>query len=212
MKNNNLPNDIPVFPLSGAIFFPRTVLPLNIFEDRYIQLVKDCVKEKKFFGMVQPKIKFSEKPEVYSVGCLGKIVTFNETNDKRFVISLLGVARFKIKEELNTEKLYRKFNVDYSDFAEDLNFKKNETINYNKNSLLKKINLFLKKINYEVDSTELFKLNFDQLISTICMISPFSNVEKQKLIEEIKVENKLRVLEEIINFHLIDFQENKTIQ
>ena len=97
MKKENLPNKIPVFPLSNAIFFPRTVLPLNIFEDRYLQLVDDCMKGNRIFGMVQPKKSTGMSPEVYSVGCLGKIISFNETTDKRFIITLLGVTRFKIK-------------------------------------------------------------------------------------------------------------------
>ena len=120
MIKNNLPNKIAVFPLSNAVFFPRTILPLNIFEDRYIQLVSDCMKEGRLFGMIQPKVQSVNKPEVYKVGCLGKIVAFNETADKRFVISLSGIIRFRVQKELSSEKLYRKFDVDYSDFLNDL--------------------------------------------------------------------------------------------
>ena len=120
MKKNNFPNRIAVFPLSNAIFFPRTVLPLNIFEDRYIQLVNDCMKENRMFGMVQPKNKNNVTPEVYNIGCLGKIVSFNETEDKRFIISLSGIIRFRIKKELKSERLYRNFEVDYSEFLTDL--------------------------------------------------------------------------------------------
>ena len=90
MKKENLPNKIAVFPLSNAIFFPRTILPLNIFEDRYLQLVDDCMKGNRMFGMVQPRKSVGSSPEVYSVGCLGKIISFNETADKRFIITLLG--------------------------------------------------------------------------------------------------------------------------
>ena len=116
MKKNNFPNKIPIFPLSNAIFFPKTILPLNIFEDRYIQLVNDCMKENRMFGMVQPKTKTGKLPEVYDIGCLGKIVSFKETSDKQFIISLSGIIRFRIKEELTTNKMYREFIVDYSDF------------------------------------------------------------------------------------------------
>ena len=110
------PNKIAIFPFSSAIFFPRTILPLNIFEDRYIQLVNDCMKENRMFGMVQPKNKKSMAPEVYNVGCLGKIVSFNETSDKRFIISLSGIIRFRIKNEIKKEKSYRNFEVDYYEF------------------------------------------------------------------------------------------------
>ena len=120
MKKERLPEKIGIFPLSNAVFFPRTILPLNIFEKRYMQLITDCMKEQRLFGMVQPRNKLGKIPEVYEVGCLGKIVNFKETSDKRFIISLSGIIRFRIKKELKSEKLYRTFNVDYSDFFHDL--------------------------------------------------------------------------------------------
>ena len=212
MKKNNLPKKIAIFPLSNAIFFPKTILPLNIFEDRYLQLVGDCMKEGRMFGMVQPKVKSGKNPEIYNVGCLGKIVSFNETADKRFIISLSGIIRFRIKEELKKEKLYRRFSVDYSDFFNDLNDKKNEEINIDTENLIKKIKLFFEKTNYSLNYSELTKLNFDQLISTICMISPFSVEEKQKLIETVNIKDKFKMLDEIINYNLLDFHENKTFQ
>tara|TARA_Y100000590_G_scaffold96068_1_gene109108 strand:+ start:1041 stop:1673 length:633 start_codon:yes stop_codon:yes gene_type:complete len=209
---NKFPKKIAIFPLSNAIFFPRTILPLNIFEDRYIQLVNDCMKESRMFGMVQPKNKKSMSPEVYEIGCLGKIVSFNETIDKRFIISLSGIIRFRIKNELKNEKLYRNFEVDYTEFLEDLNEKKDKAINYNKKNLLQKIKIFFQKINYPIDYDELTKLNLEQLISTVSMISPFSIEEKQKLIETIEINDKIKTLDEIISFNLVDFQENKTVQ
>ena len=212
MNKNDLPDEIGVFPLSNAVFFPKTILPLNIFEDRYIQLVSDCMKEKRMFGMIQPRSKLEKNPDVYQVGCLGKIISFNETDDKRFIISLSGLIRFKIKKELENENLYRKFHVDYSDFISDLEEKREEKINYDKNNLLKKIKLFFERINYSVEFNELEKLNFDQLISTVCMISPFSVEEKQKLIEAIKIEEKMRLLDEIVSFNIFDLEDNKTIQ
>ena len=212
MKKNNLPNEIAIFPLSNAIFFPRTILPLNIFEDRYIQLINDCMKNNRMFGMVQPKNRVGVSPEVYKVGCLGKITSFNETNDARFIITLSGLIRFIIKKELQKKNLYRNFYVDYSEFANDLEEEKNYTENNEKNNLLNKIRVFFKKINYPIDYEELKKLNLDQLISTVSMISPFSLEEKQKMIETIKINNKIKVLTEIINFSLLDSEENKTIQ
>ena len=212
MKNNNFPNKIPIFPLSNAIFFPKTILPLNIFEDRYIQLVNDCMKENRMFGMVQPKTTTDKLPKVYDIGCLGKIISFNETNDKRFIINLSGIIRFRIKKELEKEKLYRNFEVDYSDFLSDLEEKKDQIINYDKKNLLNKIKIFFQKVNYPINYNELTKLNLDQLASTIAMISPFSIEEKQKLIETVKIEDKIKILEEVINFNLLDFQENRTIQ
>jgi hypothetical protein len=212
MKKENLPNEIPVFPLSNAIFFPRTILPLNIFEDRYLQLVDDCMKGNRMFGMVQPRNNIGMSPEVYNVGCLGKVISFNETTDKRFIITLLGLSRFKIKKEFKKEKLYRSFEVDYSEFLDDLKVKKDETLNSEKKNLLNKIQVFFEKINYPIKYSELSKLDLDELISNVSMISPFSIEEKQKLIETKKINNKIKVLNEIINFNLLNFWENKTIQ
>ena len=212
MKKNSFPNKIPIFPLSNAIFFPRTTLPLNIFEDRYIQLVNDCMKDNRMFGMVQPKNKSNTKQEVYGIGCLGKIVSFQETEDRRFIISLSGMIRFRINKESNKEKLYRTFEVDYSEFLTDLDKKQDQKINYDKNNLLNNIKTYFHKINYPINFDELEKLNLDLLASTVAMISPFSVEEKQKIIETVKIEDKIRTLDEIINFNLLDFQENKTIQ
>ena len=150
MKINNLPNEIAVFPLSNAVFFPRTILPLNIFEERYVQLINDCMKGDRLFGMVQPKLK-KKNTEVYSIGCLGKIISFNEVADKRFIISLSGLIRYKILKELSSEKLYRQFQVDYSDFSEDLTTVNDKKEKKDSITLLNKIKIFLKKKGILID-------------------------------------------------------------
>ena len=212
MKKDNLPSKIPIFPLSSAIFFPKTTLPLNIFEDRYIQLVNDCMKNNRMFGMVQPKNNKEKVPEVYGIGCLGKIISFNETLDKRFIINLSGILRFRINKELDEKKLYRTFEVDYSDFLTDLEKKEDQKIKYDKSNLLSNIKTYFRKINYPINFSELEQLNLDLLVSTVAMISPFSVEEKQKLVEMIKIDDKAKILNEIINFNLLDFQNNKTVQ
>ncbi len=210
MNINKLPKNISVFPLSDVVFFPKTVLPLNIFEKRYIQLVNDCMKDQRLFGMIQPK-KTSKDQDVYEVGCLGKIINFNETGDGRFLINLSGIIRFRIIKELDSSKLYRKFSVDYSDFLQDLKIEKNYT-KYNKRKFLKKISIFFKKKNYLININELEKQNFEQLINALCMVSPISSAEKQKLIETASNEEKIKLFENIINFNLADKFKNKTIQ
>ncbi len=212
MIESELPKKISVFPLSNAIFFPRTILPLNIFEKRYLQMVNDCMKDKKIFGMIQPMTRKNKNSELYKVGCLGKIISFNETQDSRYVIALSGIIRFKIVEETKNNKLYREFTVDYSQYLNDL--KKNEIVEKNneKNILLKKVELFFNKMDCYVELKEFKKLSFDQLISTICMVSPFSVEEKQKLIETVGTNEKFKILEDIINFNLLNTQNNKTIQ
>ena len=207
MNINNLPKNISVFPLSDVVFFPKTILPLNIFE---IQLVNDSMKDQRLFGMIQPKKK-SVAQDVYEVGCLGKIINFNETSDGRFIINLSGIIRFRIIKELDSNKLYRKFSVDYSDFLQDLKIVKNNT-KHNKKDFLKKIEIFFKKKNYLININELEKHNFEQLINTLCMISPISLVEKQKLVETTTSEEKIQLFESIINFNLADRFKNKTIQ
>ena len=212
MSKINLPKKISIFPLSNVIFFPKTILPLNIFEDRYVQLINDCMKEERMFGIIQPKSKTSLSPEVYKIGCLGKIISFNETSDKRFIITISGIIRFRIIKEIDEKKLYRKFHVEYSEFLKDLEEEKKQISNKKKENLLHKIKIFFQKINYPIDHEELVKLDSDDLINAVCMISPFSVEEKQKLIETSKIEQKIKLLDEIINLNLIEYQENKTIQ
>ena len=209
---NNLPNKIAVFPLSNAVFFPKTILPLNIFETRYIQLVDDCMKDQRIFGMIQPKSKAIKKNEVYEVGCLGKITSFNETKDKRYLIGLTGITRFRVDKELETKKLYREFKVDYSDFTNDLNNEKFDEQSIQVKNILNKIKIYFERKNYVIQLEELKKLNCDQLISTISMISSFSPEEKQKIIETVKIEDKIKVFEKIISFNILDKSKNKTIQ
>jgi len=209
---NNLPNKIAVFPLTNAVFFPKTILPLNIFEKRYIQLVDDCMKDQRIFGMIQPKSKPNKKNDVYEVGCLGKITSFNETKDKRYLIGLTGIIRFRIDKEIKTKKLYREFKVDYADFANDLTNKSSDDQNLQIKNIFNKIQIYFKRKNYMVQYDELKKLNCDQLISIISMISSFSPEEKQKIIETIKIEDKIKVFEKIISFDILDKSKNKTIQ
>tara|TARA_B100001123_G_scaffold166782_1_gene192085 strand:- start:161 stop:673 length:513 start_codon:yes stop_codon:yes gene_type:complete len=170
------------------------------------------MKENRMFGMVQPKSKKGISPEVYKIGCLGKIISFNETEDKRFIISLSGIIRFRIRNEIKKEKLYRNFEVDYSEFLNDLEQGKIEIKNYDKKNLLNKIKVFFQKINYPIDHDQLTNLDLDQLVNTVSMISPFSVEEKQKLIETVKIDDKIKILSEIISFNLVDFEENKTVQ
>ena len=170
------------------------------------------MKNDRLFGMIQPIDKNEKKPKVYGVGCLGKITSFHETSDKRFLINLNGIIRFRILEELNTNKLYREFTVDYSDFSNDLGENNINKKKINNEKIIEKIKSFLKKNNYSIDYNNLKKMDFDQMLNTVCMILPFSPEEKQKLIEIIKIEDRVKMLEEIINFNLVGSLQNNTIQ
>ena len=114
-----LPSKIPVFPLSNFIIFPETTVPLNIFEPRYIQMIDDVMKHERIIGMVQPKEVNNKNPKLYDIGCAGKITSFHETEDGRYLIIINGVCRFKILNEPITNKLYRECEVVYSDFHKD---------------------------------------------------------------------------------------------
>ena len=122
----NLPKEIPVFPLSNFIIFPKTSVPLNIFEPRYIDMIDDAMKGNRMIGMIQPKSCNQKTPDLYKIGCVGKITSFNETEDGRYLIVLSGISRFKIVEELKNQKLYRKYKVNFDDFSSDLDERKEE--------------------------------------------------------------------------------------
>jgi len=117
---NSLPEKIPVFPLSNFIIFPETTVPLNIFEKRYIEMIDDAMKGNRIIGMIQPKENNQDTPMLYNIGCAGKITSFNETEDGRYLIVLSGISRFKIIKELETDKLYRQFKVNFKDYSYDL--------------------------------------------------------------------------------------------
>ena len=209
---HNLPKEIPVFPLSNFIIFPKTTVPLNIFEPRYIEMIDDAMKGNRTIGMIQPRKSKQTIPTLYKVGCAGKIISFNETEDGRYLIVLSGISRFKIIEELETEKLYRKFKVDFEDFFYDLD-EKNEEIKFSDLELIFKNlkSLFIKQ-GYKIDWNELKKQSLDQTINTLAMASPFSLEEKQVLLETINLNERKKKLEQILSTYSFDNFENKTIQ
>ena len=125
-KNENLPKKISVFPLSNFIIFPNTSVPLNIFEPRYIKMIDDSMKNDRIIGMIQPKKHKKNIPELYSVGCAGKITSFDESDDGRYLIVLSGISRFKILKEIDNNKLYRECEVNFDQYTEDIKKKNNE--------------------------------------------------------------------------------------
>ena len=201
------PDIIPVFPLGGVIYFPRTNLPLNIFEERYLNLVNDAYDKDKLMGMIQTK---RENNEVYNVGCLGKISDYQKSADGRILINLTGIMRFKILNEQKNTKLYREFKVTYKNFENDLN---EEEIRTNSTSLMEKAKIFFKKNGILLNWKELEKLNSQQKINTLSMISPILNEEKQKLLEALTIKDKIETLENILSFYLHQGSFNsKTVQ
>ncbi len=207
---DDFPKQIPVFPLNGVIYFPKTNLPLNIFERRYLDLVNDCIKKDRLMGMVQSK---KDGDEVYKIGCLGKISDFHRSEDNRILINLTGVIRFEIEKEILNKKLYREFEVSYEKFNLDTK-KADKPIEKQEINLLfdKTKNLF-KKRGLILNWKEFEKLDQVQQINTISMIAPISNEEKQKLLESIGIGNKTKTLLEILEFYLYNNSSEKmTIQ
>ena len=201
------PNIIPVFPLSGVIYFPKTNLPLNIFEQRYLNLINDAYNKDKLMGMVQSK---KENNSVYEIGCLGKISDYQKSKDGRILINLTGISRFKILKEIPNDKLYREFQVDYQSFVEDVENVNNKV---DANELMRKAKVFFKRSGLLLNWREFEKLDHMQKINTLAMIAPITNEEKQKLLEAISLENKTKTLENIISFYLYETSEsNQTIQ
>jgi len=201
------PDIIPVFPLSGVIYFPKTNLPLNIFEQRYLNLVNDAYKKDKLMGMVQSK---NENNSVYKIGCLGKISDYQKSKDGRILVNLTGVARFEILDEVANNKLYREFKVNYKIFEEDSSKKESKIESSN---LMDKTKVFFKKNGLLLNWSEFEKLDQVQKINTLAMISPITIEEKQKLLETISLKEKATTLENIINFYLHEVNfNNLTIQ
>ena len=207
---NNFPKKISVFPLRGAIFFPKTNLPLNIFERRYVSMIEDALKGEKYIGMVQTK---KVEGDVFRVGCLGKIDRHERTSDGRILINLNGLTRFKIDEEINNDKLYREFIVNYDDFKEDMKLKEYAV----KNEILKKlIDNSKKYFNQQgvlIDWKEILKLKAFEQIYTLAMISPFSVSEKQKVLEIPDLNEAASTLNEITKFGFYeDLNDKDTLQ
>ena len=195
-----LPENIPIFPLSGIIFFPKTNLPLNIFEPRYLALVKDSFKKNKYMGIIQSKKNSSD---VYSIGCLGKITEHKKIKDGRLLINLVGVSRFEIKTEINNDKIYREFEVSYNKFAQDLEEEKKQKLVKEKiEKIFQKTKIFFKKNGLLLNWNEFEKLDQNQKINTLAMIAPISNEEKQTILESVHIDSKTKVLSDIIEFYL----------
>ncbi len=212
-KINELPDIIPVFPLSNFIFFPKTSAPLNIFEPRYVQMINQSMKSDRMIGMIQPKgLLNPKKPELFKVGSLGKISSFNETDDGRYVIILSGIARFNIVEEIENGKSFREFKINYNGFENDI---KNEEVDINfsdLNLIFNNLKNIFEKQGYIINWNELEKQSLDQTINTLSMASPFSKEEKQMLLEAKNLEFRKKRLEQIIKLYTSDNFSNKTLQ
>ena len=210
----NLPKILPIFPLSDFIIFPKTTVPLNIFEPRYIDMINDSMKSNKLIGMVQPKKIINEltPPILHNIGCLGKISSFKETEDGRFLIELKGLIRFKIINEIKSAKKYRECEVSFENFNHDLDDKKEELKFSDLELIFKDLKSLFEKRGFVINWKELEKQSLDETINALAMASPFSLEEKQVLLEAENLNIRKNKIAEILSTYTYDVFNNNTLQ
>ena len=215
MKKEDLPNTVPVFPLSNFIIFPKTSVPLNIFEPRYVDMINDSMKSNKFIGMIQPKIFKNEKPvlpKLYEIGCLGKITSFKETKENRFLIELKGLIRFKIVQEIKSDKKYRQCKINYENFHDDLLENKTDIKFSDLELIFKDLKTLFEKRGFIINWKALEKQSLDETINALAMASPFTLEEKQVLLEAQNLEIRKTKISEILSTYTFDNFDNTTVQ
>jgi Lon protease-like protein len=210
----NLPKILPIFPLSNFIIFPKTTVPLNIFEPRYIDMINDSMKSNKLIGMVQPKKTVDDltTPILHNIGCLGEISSFKETEDGRFLIELKGLIRFKIMNEIKSAKKYRECKVSFENFNHDLDEKKEELKFSDLELIFKDLKSLFEKRGFIINWKELEKQSLDETINALAMASPFSLEEKQVLLEAENLNIRKNKIAEILSTYTYDIFNNTTLQ
>ncbi len=210
----NFPKIIPVFPISNFIIFPKATVPLNIFEPRYIEMINKSMKSDKYIGMIQPKRQHNQNqiPELHDIGCLGKIVSFNETNDGRYLIELKGILRFRTIKEIKTPNKFREFEVDFSNFAADLE-KEEEEIKFSDLELIfKDLKSLFERRGFIINWKQLEKQSLHETINALAMASPFSLEEKQILLEAKNLDIRKDKISQILSTYVFDNFNNTTVQ
>ena len=214
MKKEDLPKKISVFPLSNFIIFPKTTVPLNIFETRYLDMVNDSMKSNKLIGMIQPKSSENDdnSPKLHGIGCLGKITSFKETEDGRYMIELKGLIRFKVITEIKSQNTYREYEVDFKDYYHDLIEKKEELKFSELELIFKDLKLLFEKRDFIINWKELEKQSLDEIINALSMASPFTLEEKQVLLEARNLSIRKNKIAEILSTYAYDVFNNTTLQ
>ena len=215
MKKDNLPKKLPVFPLSNFIIFPKTTVPLNIFEPRYIDMINDSMKTNKLVGMIQPilsKDNSDDIPELHEIGCMGKITSFTETKDSRYLIELKGLIRFKIINEIKSDKKYRECKINFENYHEDLETKKEDIKFSDLELIFKDLKSLFEKRGFIINWKELEKQSLDETINALAMASPFSLEEKQVLLEAKNLDIRKYKIAEILSTYTHDVFNNTTLQ
>jgi len=215
MQKNVLPKTIPLFPLENFIIFPKTTVPLNIFEPRYIEMINDSMKTNKLIGLIQPKnSKKSEfsVPDLHEVGCLGKITSFKETDDGRYLVDLKGIVRFKITKEIKNNKKYRECEASYENYLQDLSNNKEDLKFSDLELIFKDLKSLFEKRGFIINWNALEKQSLDETINALAMASPFSLEEKQVLLEAKNLGIRKNKIAEILTTYTYDEYHNTTLQ
>jgi len=215
MQINSLPKKIPIFPLSNFIIFPKTTVPLNIFEPRYIDMINDSMKSDKLIGMIQP-LGLNNigqiDPNLHQVGCLGKIISFKETESGHYLIELKGIIRFEIINEIKSKKKYRECEVNFKRFHHDLNDDKEQLKFSDLELIFKDLKKLFEKRGFIINWKELEKQSLDETINALAMASPFTLEEKQVLLEAQNLSVRKNKIAEILNTYTHDVFYNTTLQ
>ncbi len=211
-KKINLPNIIPIFPLEGVVMFPDTYLPLNIFETRYLKMIDNAISnEYRLIGMIQPKNinNRDEKSIFYSVGCAGKIIKFEETDDNRYLITLKGLSRFNLISEKTNEKDYKEANITWENFSKDLNIKSKSS---DFSTLKKTLKQYFKSKNISANMDAIDTFNDYNFVDQITMICPLANNEKQLLLETTSISKREKLLQTILDSYINEENISNTIK
>ena len=210
---SELPAIIPVFPLAGALLLPRGQMPLNIFEPRYLAMVDDALADRhRLIGMIQPDTAHpgpEDKPNLYKIGCVGRITQLAETGDGRYLLELTGVARFRIEEEPAVLTPYRQCRVSYQPFADDFVARKGEDA-VNREELLKTLSDFLKANKLKADWEGIEKAPNEALVNALAMMSPYGSAEKQALLEAPDLKTRAEILIAVTEIELAKTSEGET--
>ena len=200
IENNNLPTDLPVFPLQGALLLPGGVLPLNIFEPRYIQMVKDTLATNhRLIVMTLPLPEKSNGSEIYKLACAGKLISFEETFDGRFLISLSGIMRCRLLDTIEEKGGYRRMKVDFTDYLGDM---RPNDIKIERNGFFKTLRSYFDMKGLSADWKAIEKCEDEKLITTLAMLCPFSDAEKQTLMEANSLNERAKLMKVILEMSI----------
>lgn len=199
-KPSDMPAVIPVFPLTGAILFPRGEMPLNIFEPRYLNMIDDALAGNRLIGIIQPDgAGPRDHPLLTRIGCVGRLTAFSETDDGRYLITLTGIARFQAKRELDVTTPYRQIEADWGFFAADLNPPVPE-IGFDRDGLFDTLRAYLSRNELHADWTSIESAEPESLVNALSALCPFSSMEKQALLEAQSFRDRVEALVTLMEF------------